>query len=89
MDCKCKHCLETLHNGVQYLYDKAYKDDCEECQESNIVDSIYCMCNNHGNNYTQVRLNYCKNCETNSFKNFSIFNKNYFLKNILKARNVY
>jgi hypothetical protein len=89
MNCKCNNCLEMMQDDVQYLYDKTYKDDCDECRESNIVNSIYCLCNNDGNNYTKVRLNYCQNCENNRIKNVGIFNKNYFLKNTLKARNVY
>lgn len=38
------------HQNFEYIYNKTYKDECAECQESNIVDSIYCQCENSNNN---------------------------------------
>lgn len=42
------------HYSFEYIYNKTYKDDCTECKNSNIVDSIYCLCENSNNNTISV-----------------------------------
>lgn len=39
-----------INHSFEYIYNKTYKDECIECMESNIVDSIYCRCKNSNSN---------------------------------------
>jgi len=38
----------------QYIYHKKFKDECNDCIESNIVSSVYCQCSNSNNNCYSV-----------------------------------
>jgi len=43
-----------IHNDFEYIYTKKYKDDCTECDNSNIVDSIYCQCEKSNENTISI-----------------------------------
>jgi len=43
-----------IYSDFEYIYNKTYKDDCENCKDSNIIDSIYCLCENSNNDSISI-----------------------------------
>lgn len=39
---------------IEYIYNKIYKDDCCNCKDSNIVDTIYCQCEKSNDNTISI-----------------------------------
>ena len=85
----CCFCSASLYSKTQYVYDKVYKDDCKKCQESNIDESIYCMCNNNGNNYTKMVLKSCSCNQYDIFGSIKRANKIFAFQSALNNRIVY
>jgi len=41
----------------QFIYHKTFKDECEECMNSNLNETVYCLCSNSNNNtYSIISL---------------------------------
>lgn len=63
-DNSCRLCNNKLNEKYQFIYVKLFKEDCEECCENDLYDSLYCHCINSNNNYYyKHKIASCVRCD--------------------------
>ena len=60
----CNLCDSKLNIKFQFIYVKLFKEDCIECSNDILYDSIYCHCINSNNNYYyKNKITSCVKCD--------------------------
>lgn len=52
----CYSFVDESEHKKQYIYHKTFKEDCGECMNSNLNETIYCLCSNSNHNTYSVVL---------------------------------
>lgn len=60
----CPQCNNNLNVRLQYIFDKRYKDECDVCAHSDLVEGIYCLCSSD-NFYQKMMFVSCDCCADN------------------------